>query len=111
MPGLILAGKKYDWLVIYFIYQPFWLVSQKVNFKPCSHTSQILSDVFFSYNKGVFTLYSVYFSVTFKNIEAKKSQTNNFWVQIRPPTEFGRQLFFLLSLPLSRREHIRDLIG
>ena len=35
MPGLILAGKKYDWLVIYFIYQPFWLVSQKVNFEPC----------------------------------------------------------------------------
>ena len=34
MPGLILAGKKYDWLVIYFIYQPFWLVSQKVNFEP-----------------------------------------------------------------------------
>ena len=35
MAGLILAGKKYYWLVTFFIYQPFWLVSQKVNFEPC----------------------------------------------------------------------------
>ena len=36
-------------------------------------TSQILSDVFFSYNKGFFTLYSVYFSVLLKNLSKKKS--------------------------------------
>src|SRR4029434_10299759 len=41
-----------------------------------------------------------------------KSQTKNFYVQIRPSTEFGTPpSFFFLSLPLSRREHIRDLIG
>ena len=37
-----------------------------------SDTSQILSDIFFSYNNGVFTLYSVYFSVTFKKSKQKK---------------------------------------
>src|SRR4029434_2814025 len=32
---------------------------------------------------------SVYFSETFKKSKQKKSQTNNFYVQIRPSTEFG----------------------
>ena len=37
-----------------------------------------LSDVFFSYNKGVFTLYSVYFSVTFKKSKQKKVKQTTF---------------------------------
>jgi len=31
-----LAGKKYAWLVDFFINQSLWQVSQKVNFGPCS---------------------------------------------------------------------------
>src|SRR4029434_10184358 len=62
-----------------------------------SDTSQIPSDLFFSYNIGVFTLHSVFFSVTLKKSKQKKSQTNHFYVQIRPSTEFGPQSFFFFQ--------------
>ena len=43
-----------------------WVVSSSMRTLAGSDTSQIPSAVFFSYNNGVFTLYSVYFSVTVK---------------------------------------------
>src|SRR4029434_4217311 len=52
--------------------------SSMLTFDRCSYTSQILLDVFFSYNKGVFTLYSVYFSVTFKKSKQKKVKQTTF---------------------------------
>src|SRR4029434_1006388 len=59
-----------------------------------SDTSQIPSDVFFSYNNGVFTLHSVYFSVTL---------CTTFMYKYDHLRSLVRHLFFLLSLPLSRR--------
>src|SRR4029434_5297739 len=43
-----------------------------------SDTSQIPSDVFFSYKNCFFTLQSVYFSVTFKKSEQKKVKQTTF---------------------------------
>ena len=43
---------------------------------------------------------TVYFSVTLKKNIGKLSQTNYFYVQIRPSMKFGRHLFFPLSLSL-----------
>src|SRR4029434_4954933 len=69
-----------------------------------SDTSQIPSDVFFSYNKGVFTLYSVYFSVTFKKSMQKKVTQTTFVYKYDHLRSLVA-IFFFFSLPLSRREH------
>src|SRR4029434_10061473 len=64
-----------------------------------SDTSQIPSDVFFSYNNGVFTLHSVYFSVTFTKSKQKKvKQTTFMYKSDHLRSLVRRHLFFFYAL-------------
>ena len=63
-----------------------------------SDTSQIPSDVFFSYNNGVFTLHSVYFSVTFTKSKQKKVKQTTFMYKYDHLRSLVRHLFFFVLL-------------
>src|SRR4029434_10808655 len=72
--------------------------SSMLTFDRWQYTAQILLDVFFSYNNRVFTLYSVYFSVTLKKSKQKKVKLKTFRYKYDDLRIFGPPFFFLTKV-------------
>ena len=97
------------WLVQPMLFT-LWVVAC-LHYIAGSATLQIPSDVFFSYNK-VFFFYIAHCLIQGdfkKKSKQKKVETNNFYVQIPPSTEFGPPsfFFFCFATPTNQRRNIK----